>query len=371
LVAISPAGVQLANALLARLPGASMHVLARYAGLAEQAEPFVSLGEIATTLFAAGRGLVLFAPVGVAVRTVASLLTDKRLDPPVVAVDDGGRFAISLVGSHAGGANELAERVAAALGAQPVVTTAVERSGLPAPELIGLPLGWRLQANREALLRCSAAIAQRRPIALYQPFGPRRWLPPEVPVVRASSLGRLAGLAESSRDAGLAITDERLPANVSERFVVWRPRLLAAGLGCSRGASTEELAALLERACAALGADPAGLRCLASLDRKLDEPGLVALAQRLEVPLRGYPPERLAQVPVPRPSEAVRHAVGTPSVAEASAMLSAPGGLLLPKLVSPNATVAIAGRLRGRRPWRADQRVEVDQRVDADRRVER
>jgi cobalamin biosynthesis protein CbiG len=349
-IAISPAGVRLASALLAHLPGASLHVLARYASLAAQATPFTSLGELVADLYGAGHGLVLFAPVGVAVRAVAPLLVDKRRDPPLVAVDDGGRFAVSLVGSHAGGANRLAERVAAGVGAQPVVTTAVERSGLPAPELLGLPYGWRLQAGREALLCCSAALAQRRPIALYQPLGPRRWLPPEVPIRRIDSLARLAN---SALDAGLAITDERLPAIVAERFVVWRPRLLAAGVGCSRGAPTEELAALLERACAALGVDQAGLRCLASLDRKLDEPGLGALAQQLELPLQGFPADRLARVAVPTPSEIVRRAVDTPSVAEAAALLAAPGGLLIPKLTSPNATVAIAGRLRGRRPWRA------------------
>ena len=353
LIAISPSGARLADALRSSLPGASLHVLARYAARVERAEPFTSLRDLVADLFGAGRGLVLFAPVGLAVRAVAPLLVDKRRDPPVVAVDDAGRFAVSLVGSHAGGANRLAEQVASALGAQAVVTTAVERSGLPAPELLGLPFGWRLQATRGALLRCAAALAQRQPIAVYQPLGPRRWLPPEAPVVRLTSPEQLA---DSSLEAGLAITDERLPAEVRQRFVVWRPRLLAAGLGCSRGASAEELQRLLERACATLGAEPAGLRCLASLDRKLDEPGLRALAARLDLPLRGFTADRLASVPVPTPSEVVRGAVGTPSVAEAAALLARTGGgLLLPKLTSRDATVAIAGRLRGRHAWRAER----------------
>ncbi|HWB71349.1 MAG TPA: hypothetical protein VG452_03960, partial [Egibacteraceae bacterium] len=38
-------------------------------------------------------------------------LADKRTDPPVVTVDDAGRFAVALVGGHHGG-NDLARRVA-------------------------------------------------------------------------------------------------------------------------------------------------------------------------------------------------------------------------------------------------------------------
>ena len=61
--------------------------------------------------------IILFLATGAAVRLVAPLLEDKRRDPGVVCVDDAGRFAVALAGGHAGGANELAGRVADALGA--------------------------------------------------------------------------------------------------------------------------------------------------------------------------------------------------------------------------------------------------------------
>lgn len=69
---------------------------------------------------------VLIMAAGIATRFVAGLLQDKHHDPAVVVVDEAARYAIALVGGHEGGANSLAYRVANAVGAIPVVTTATE-----------------------------------------------------------------------------------------------------------------------------------------------------------------------------------------------------------------------------------------------------
>ena len=121
-------------------------------------------------------------------------------------------------------------------------------------------------------------------------------------------------------------------------------RELVAGLGCSSGTSVEELSGLLDAALAGAGLDPKSLGLLVTLDRKVAEPGLVALAARRGLELRGYGAEQLAAVRVPDPSGRVGRAVGTPSVAEAAALLAAGGRLLVPKRRSARATVAIATR---------------------------
>jgi cobalt-precorrin 5A hydrolase len=69
---------------------------------------------------------ILIMATGIATRFVAGLLRDKQRDPAVVVVDEAARYAIALVGGHEGGANALAYRVAKAVGALPVVTTATE-----------------------------------------------------------------------------------------------------------------------------------------------------------------------------------------------------------------------------------------------------
>lgn len=69
---------------------------------------------------------VMVAASGIAVRFLDGLARDKLSDPAVVVLDEAGRFAVSLLAGHEGGANQLAYRVANVVGAMPVVTTASE-----------------------------------------------------------------------------------------------------------------------------------------------------------------------------------------------------------------------------------------------------
>ncbi|MER8187121.1 Rv2231c family pyridoxal phosphate-dependent protein CobC [Kitasatospora sp. NPDC094015] len=118
--------------------------------------------------------------------------------------------------------------------------------------------------------------------------------------------------------------------------------LLSVGVGAGRLVSAEEVLALVDAALAEAGRSRAEIGRLATLDARLDEPGLHAAAAALGVPLTGHPAEVLAAVAVPNPSARALAVVGTPSVAEAAALLGSGGGLLVPRRSSARATVAIA-----------------------------
>lgn len=106
----------------------------------------------------------------------------------------------------------------------------------------------------------------------------------------------------------------------------------AVGLGCDRGTPEATLQQVLDDALTGLGAQPAQVVAAASIDLKADEAGLLALAQTHGWAMQFYPAARLAEVPVPHPSETVRRHTGTPSVSEASALLAG-GGLPMTALV--------------------------------------
>jgi len=93
---------------------------------APAAERFTKIAELTASLFPVCRGLVYAAPCGVVVRAIAPLIKSKFEDPAVVVLDAGGRWAVSLLSGHEGGANDLAIRVANLTGAEPVVTTTTE-----------------------------------------------------------------------------------------------------------------------------------------------------------------------------------------------------------------------------------------------------
>ncbi|MDH1008156.1 cobalamin biosynthesis protein [Pseudomonas nicosulfuronedens] len=125
---------------------------------------------------------------------------------------------------------------------------------------------------------------------------------------------------------------------------------LVAGLGCRRGCSLDELRELLRATLAESGLDESHLTALASATLKADEEGLLALAAALDLPLGLFTPQQLAacEKRLSDPSETVRAATGSASVAEAAALLqaeaqgSAPARLLVGKRRSDQATCALA-----------------------------
>jgi cobalamin biosynthesis protein CbiG len=118
---------------------------------------------------------------------------------------------------------------------------------------------------------------------------------------------------------------------------------LVVGAGCSLGCSPEELAALVDDALAGLDGT---VVAVASVDRRKQEPCVTALAERFGVPLRTFAAAELKDVEVPTPSRTVEAHVGTPSVAEAAALVAARGPILVPKRRSAHATCAIAEEQR-------------------------
>ncbi len=128
LITLSEEGARLALRLRAGLDGSRLFLpedAAKPAGI-EGAYRFDRVMELTAEIFPRYEGLVYLAPCGVAVRAIAGCLKDKHTDPAVVVVDAGGRFAVSLLSGHEGGANDLAVKVANILGAEPVITTTTE-----------------------------------------------------------------------------------------------------------------------------------------------------------------------------------------------------------------------------------------------------
>ncbi|MDR2726095.1 MAG: cobalamin biosynthesis protein CbiG, partial [Candidatus Adiutrix sp.] len=89
---------------------------------------FETLGEALASHFNAFGGHVVVAATGLTVRLIAPLLKSKTSDPAVVVLTQDGRFAVSLLSGHLGGANQLASDAARALGGQAVISTATDLS---------------------------------------------------------------------------------------------------------------------------------------------------------------------------------------------------------------------------------------------------
>ncbi|MGI5217269.1 cobalamin biosynthesis protein [Nocardia sp. CA-290969] len=115
------------------------------------------------------------------------------------------------------------------------------------------------------------------------------------------------------------------------------PPSLAVGLGLRPGRPVGDILATL-----AAALPDVRIACLATIDRRAEEPGLRRAAAVLKVPLYGFPADRLADIRVPNPSDQVTAALGIPGVAEAAALLAGTGPLLLPRRVVSGMVIAAA-----------------------------
>ncbi len=286
--------------------------------------------------------LISHLALGATTRLIAPLLADKTTDPGVVVVDEAGRFAVALVGGHVGGANELAERVAEALEATPVVTTATDATGIPGLDT----LGWATTGDLAGVTR---ALLDAKPVELVREHP---WALPALPtnvrepgVARVERRGTHATELPDQGDpvARIVVSDTIAPADAELPTVTLHPASLVVGMGCNRGTPVAVLDELLTNTLAEAGLARASLSALTSVDAKADEQGLIELADRLGVPFVTYPAQRLALIDVPNPSDAPHKAVGTPSVAEAS-VIAHGADLVVTKRKNSDATIAV-GRI--------------------------
>ena len=362
LVAISKKGAELALAL-AGLTGEQTVFLERrwhVAGQGYQAFD-LPLRPVIQRLFDEYQRLVLLMPVGAAVRLLAPYIQDKHDDPAVVCVDDAGRFAVSLLSGHLGGADALAQEVAMLLGATPVVTSASHVTGTLAVDLLGQEFGWVIDASPLTVTRASAAVVNGEPVGFYQQAGEPDWWPEDRPlpknIIRCSDPEELAAVPG---EAALIISDylkvvdceDRTPEQVlkKQHLVVYRPRSLVIGMGCRRGVPLEELEELLLDTLRRHNLAPGSVSCLATADLKQDEPGMIELATKYEVPMVCYGGEELNQVfqssgGSATPSATVHKLLGIWGVSEPAALLaSGSQQLLVPREKTARATIAIARR---------------------------
>lgn len=87
---------------------------------------------------------IFICAMGICVRTIAPHVKDKHTDPAVICVDSMGRNAISVLSGHIGQANKITQDVAHILGANSVISTLSDNSGLWALDTLGQEFGWEV-----------------------------------------------------------------------------------------------------------------------------------------------------------------------------------------------------------------------------------
>jgi cobalt-precorrin 5A hydrolase / precorrin-3B C17-methyltransferase len=280
---------------------------------------------------------IFLLATGAVIRLIAPLLNDKATDPAVIVIDPTLKYVISLVGGHQGNGDRLATLIAQQLEATAIITSASTALNLPAIDLIGVPFGWKKGLGDWTGV--SSAMVREQRIQVLQEAGSTIWrdhLPENHLFIFGDSEGNYQGRI------WISFTQRRFSPDSSLPKVQWHPRVLWIGIGCIRGTKLEvidkAITAVFERYHLALDA----IAGITTIDIKADEQGLIAYCQGKNLPLKTFPAEDLKDINVPNPSKIVAEEVGTPSVAEASALKMGETLLVSKQIEADSVTVAVS-----------------------------
>ncbi|MGD0398414.1 MAG: cobalamin biosynthesis protein [Syntrophobacteraceae bacterium] len=334
--ALTRKGAELAARISAQVPGSAC--LCNYRCALPGMTFFEHISEVFPSAWRECDSIVCIMSCGIAVRMVSGLLEDKTVDPAVVVLDQDGRFAISLVSGHIGGANELARKVARITGGQAVITTASDLQDRPAIDLAAKSAGLLIE-NSGILSRIQAAILDEEPLWI---FDPDELLLKHLPADHG--LRVISDFEEpGALRAGLGIWVSELLSPRSVRCLKLRPANLVIGIGCNRGTASEEIVGFIGKKLKENRLAPLSIKRFATLDIKSNESGLLDAARAFNRPIHFCARKEIEGIAVPNPSETVARHVGAKSVCEASALWSAgTQELLVPKLKARNCTLAVA-----------------------------
>ncbi|MEN6459882.1 MAG: cobalt-precorrin 5A hydrolase [Syntrophomonas sp.] len=283
--------------------------------------------------FSRCEALVFVGACGIAVRAIAPYVNNKTVDPAVVVVDETGKYAISLLSGHIGGANDFAREVAEVLGAEPVITTATDLNHKFAVDQ------W---AGKHSLWLGEMSIAKEISAGLLN--GEMIGVSSDYPIE-----GSMPQQLIYEEDAGdltvgflLSIYANKKPFKRTLHLV---PQTVTIGMGCRQGISLAAAEALLYKVLEEQSISVHAIEMLCSIDIKKEEAALKQLAEKLSIPFKVFSSGELAQAEGDfTSSDFVASVTGVDNVCERAAVLGSQGQLIVKKQILHGVTLAIAVR---------------------------
>lgn len=289
--------------------------------------------------------IIFVGATGIAVRAIAPFICGKTVDPAVLVIDEAGRYVISLLSGHLGGANALARMAASLIEAEPIITTATDAESAFAVDTFAKENGFLLTDLRKAK-EVSAKVLRGEKLRIYSDIPMERLVQRparhEAELVPAQDIDR-ADIVISYQTHILKPAEKSSQA-IGLRLIAKRVHV---GLGARKGVTQAEVAAAVATCLEDAGIDPRAVVALASIDLKKQEAGILAYSYECGVPFVTYTAEELRTVEGAfAGSSFVQSVTGVANVCERAAAYAAGRSghaeVLVHKTIHGNVTTAVA-----------------------------
>ena len=283
--------------------------------------------------------IIFVGATGIAVRAIAPFICGKAVDPAVLVIDEAGRYVISLLSGHLGGANALARTAASLIEAEPIITTATDAESAFAVDTFAKENGFLLTDLRKAK-EVSAKVLRGEKLRIYSDIPMERLVHRparhEAELVPAQDIDRA--------DIVISYRTRLLNQATGLRLIAKRVHV---GLGARKGVTQAEVAAAVATCLEDAGIDPRAVVALASIDLKKQEAGILAYSYESGVPFVTYTAEELRTVEGAfAGSSFVQSVTGVANVCERAAAYAAGRSghaeVLVHKTIHGSVTTAVA-----------------------------
>ena len=120
IISLGEKSIAIARQIQTVISNATIYGLASRTQTADR--QYDKFSETVSELFSQGHPIIGICAAGILIRSLAPLLSDKRAEPPVIAIAEDGSAVVPLLGGL-NGANELARAIAKSLQVQAAITT--------------------------------------------------------------------------------------------------------------------------------------------------------------------------------------------------------------------------------------------------------
>lgn len=317
-IALTKNGVELSKKIADNLENCTRYAFEKYA---DDSMSFTDLKALTKEVFGQFDGIIYICACGIAVRMIAPFIKSKTEDPAVIVIDEQGKFAVSLLSGHIGGANELTKTVSDITGAAAVITTATDAGGKFSPDSFALANGLYI-ADMDMAKAVASAVVDGEKIGLKSDY-------------KCINIPDCFGNTE---ETGVVISEDTAK-NTFKKTLHLVPKDIVIGIGCKKGTDKDALSEFIK----SQGIDIHRIAEVRTIDIKKDEEAIADFCRTNKIPLKCYTAEELMSLNGDfSSSDFVMKTVGADNVCERSASMG--GAKLLVKKQSKDGMTFAAAK---------------------------
>lgn len=288
-----------------------------------------SIDDCVKNIFNSCAAILFIGAMGICVRSIVPYIQNKRTDPAIINIDSTGKYVISVLSGHIGGANELTERIAHIVGGEAIITTQSDNTGLWALDTLNVKFEWAVESNTNNFNHPLTTFVKGQKTVLLLDIKDagtaylERTKPDHVDIFYKFDQIDL-------KNYELLIAVSPFIYNSDIQTIYYRPKVLHLGIGCRKNCNPEGIPEDIAQKLSENNISVKSLKDISTIELKKEEPLLKNLQNAFgNIPIKIYTADDLKDIEVINPSEKVEEVTSVQGVSESSAIKSSDGGLLI------------------------------------------